>query len=165
MRAAFYAPLKPPDHPRPSGDRTMARLLLRALAAAGVDPVLASRLRTHDPAGDPDLQARIRDASLEEAEGLAARYRASPGTRPAFWFTYHCYYKAPDWIGPRVARELGIPYVVAEGSRAGKRADGPWALGHAGAEAALDRADAILVMTLADREALERARPAATGSP
>ncbi len=34
MRIAFYAPLKPPDHPVPSGDRRMARLLIAALAAA-----------------------------------------------------------------------------------------------------------------------------------
>jgi glycosyltransferase involved in cell wall biosynthesis len=34
-------------------------------------------------------------------------------------------------------------------------------LAHRGAEAALDRADLILVMTAADREALERAKPAA----
>ena len=47
---------------------------------------------------------------------------------------------------------------MAEGSRAGKRARGAWAAAHAGAEAALDRADAIFVMTEADREALERHR-------
>ena len=35
MRIAFYAPLKPPDHPVPSGDRRMARLLMAALATAG----------------------------------------------------------------------------------------------------------------------------------
>ena len=42
---AFYAPLKPPDHPIPSGDRRMARVLLRALASAGQAVELASRLR------------------------------------------------------------------------------------------------------------------------
>ena len=36
---------------------------------------------------------------------------------------------------------------IAEGSRAAKRARGAWASAHAGAEAALDRADAIFVMT------------------
>src|SRR5258705_179814 len=30
MRIAFYAPLKPPSHPVPSGDRRIARLLLQA---------------------------------------------------------------------------------------------------------------------------------------
>jgi glycosyltransferase involved in cell wall biosynthesis len=58
-----------------------------------------------------------------------------------------------------VADALDIPYVIAEGSRASKRANGSWALGHEGAEAALDHADAILVMTAHDRQALETVRP------
>ncbi|TNC16363.1 glycosyltransferase [Methylobacterium terricola] len=154
-RVAFYAPLKDPEHPVPSGERTMARLLLRALAAAGFAPEVASTLRTRDPDGarHPGLRAE----SLEQAERLIARYRADP---PVLWFTYHVYYKAPDWIGPAVSRALGIPYVVVEGSRAGKRAQGPHALGHAGAEAALDAATLILVMNRRDRPALEAARPA-----
>ena len=158
---AFYAPLKEPNHPSPSGDRTMARLLMQALRAGGFAPVLASTLRTFDRAGDRALQERLRAESAAEADRLIAAYRDAPeGRRPRAWFTYHVYYKAPDWIGPRVAEALGIPYVVAEGSRAGKRADGPWAIGHAGAEAALDRADAVFVMTEADREALQAAKPA-----
>jgi len=35
MATAFYAPLKAPDHPVPSGERAMARLLLEALERAG----------------------------------------------------------------------------------------------------------------------------------
>ena len=35
MRVAFYAPLKPPGHPIPSGDRHIARLFLEALRRAG----------------------------------------------------------------------------------------------------------------------------------
>lgn len=156
---AFYAPMKSPDHPAPSGDRTMARLLVKALRRTSFAPTLASALRTWDGAGDGAFQERVRSASLAEAERLVARWREAPAeARPLLWFTYHVYYKAPDWIGPRVADALGVPYVVAEGSRAGKRAGGPWALGHQGAEAALDRADLLLAMTEADREALERAR-------
>ena len=34
-RIAFYAPLKPPDHPTPSGDRRIARLFVEALGRAG----------------------------------------------------------------------------------------------------------------------------------
>jgi glycosyltransferase involved in cell wall biosynthesis len=158
---AFYAPLKEPNHPSPSGDRTMARLLMKALQAGGFAPILASTLRTLDRAGDRALQARLRTQSAAEADRLIAAYHAAPeARRPRAWFTYHVYYKAPDWIGPGVAETLGIPYVVAEGSRAGKRANGPWAMGHAGAEAALDRAEAIFVMTEADREALQAAKPA-----
>ena len=96
-----------------------------------------------------------------ESERLIAHFRGlAEDERPALWFTYHVYYKAPDWIGPRVAAALNIPYVVAEGSRAAKRADGPWSLGHKGAEEALDRADLIFTMTDRDRPALEQARPA-----
>ena len=101
----------------------------------------------------------MRRSGGAEADRLVARWTdARSGDRPRLWFTYHLYYKAPDWIGPRVADALRIPYVVAEASRAGKRARGAWAAAHAGAEAALDRADAIFVMTGADREALERHR-------
>jgi glycosyltransferase involved in cell wall biosynthesis len=157
---AFYAPLKSPNHPLPSGDRTMARLLMRALDRAGFPPQLASELRTLDKAGDRQQQEDLRRQSMAEVSRLIAEYRTMPEEqRPCLWFTYHVYYKAPDWIGSHVADALGIPYVVAEGSRAAKRAGGPWTIGHDGAEAALDRADAILVMTAHDREALEAARP------
>ena len=52
MRIAFYAPLKPPDHPMPSGDRRVAQLLWEALRGAGHAPFLASRLRSYDGVGD-----------------------------------------------------------------------------------------------------------------
>jgi glycosyltransferase involved in cell wall biosynthesis len=138
----------------------MARLLMKALDRAGYPPQLASELRTLDKAGHPQQQELIRQQSLREASRLIDHYQALPEeSRPCLWFTYHVYYKAPDWIGPRVAEALRIPYAVAEGSRAAKRAQGSWALGHAGAEAALDRADVIFVMTAHDREALQAARP------
>lgn len=160
LPVAFYAPLKSPAHPLPSGDRTMARLFMRALEKAGLAPHLASEIRTLDKIGDPTTQENLKRESHEAAANLIADYQALPSKqRPRLWFTYHVYYKAPDWIGPRVADALAIPYVVAEGSRSAKRAQGPWALGHRGAEAALDRADLILVMTDEDREALQAAKP------
>ncbi|TDR93976.1 glycosyltransferase family 4 protein [Enterovirga rhinocerotis] len=157
---AFYAPLKSPEDPVPSGDRTMARLLMRALRHAGFDPVLASDLRSLDIRGDGVLQAEIAGRADAETARLVASFRAEPAERrPRLWFTYHCYYKAPDLVGPRVAAALAIPYVVAEGSRAPKRAVGPWGHWHEAAEAALDRADHLFVMAPQDREALDRARP------
>lgn len=155
---AFYAPLKSPRHPVPSGDRTMARLFMAAWEAAGFKPELASELRSYEPAGDAGRQLVIAEQGKREAARLVDAYRRSGP--PAAFFTYHCYYKAPDWIGPGVADALGIPYLVAEGSRASKRAQGPFAHAHEGAEAALDRADAILCLTPQDAEALERHRPA-----
>jgi glycosyltransferase involved in cell wall biosynthesis len=138
----------------------MARLLMKALGKAGFSPQVASELRTFDKAGDRQVQEHLRDQSSENARQLIEQYRKGPqAQRPCLWFTYHVYYKAPDWIGPRVADALGIPYAVAEGSRASKRAGGPWSLGHEGAEAALDRADAVFVMTAHDRVSLEAAKP------
>jgi glycosyltransferase involved in cell wall biosynthesis len=159
LPVAFYAPLKSPNHPSPSGDRTMARLLIKALGMASFAPHLASELRTLDITGDPETQERLRSESLAAADVLVEHYRSRPEEeRPRLWFTYHVYYKAPDWIGPLMADALAIPYVVAEGSRAGKREFGRWRVGHRGAEAALDRADIVFVMTPDDREALERSR-------
>lgn len=140
MRIAFYAPMKPPDHPVPSGDRQMARLLMRALAAAGHEVTLASRLRAREPAGDPRRQQRLDRLGAR----LAARYVRRAAPPPDLWFTYHLYYKAADWIGPRVAAALGIPYVVAEASLAPKRAGGPWDHSHRAVLAALAQAAAII---------------------
>jgi len=74
--------------------------------------------------------------------------------RPQAWLTYHLYYKAPDHLGPAVARALGIPYLVAEASVAAKRAGGPWDLGHRATLAALAQAKAVISLNPADGEAL-----------
>ncbi|WP_244470685.1 glycosyltransferase family 4 protein [Microvirga massiliensis] len=158
---AFYAPLKSPFHPSPSGDRTMALLTLKALQVAGFEPHLASECRTLDLQGDAQAQDRIRAQTAAAAERLLTHYRSLPDEkRPRLWFSYHVYYKAPDLIGPVIADAFGIPYVVAEGSRSAKRAVGSWAAFHAIAEQALDRADVIFAMTRRDREGLvAAARP------
>jgi len=154
-RILFFAPLKAPDHPTPSGDRTMARLLMRALRRAGFDMELASRLRTRLSAPSLSAQYAKRDKSFAVADRLIARARALPkAKRPRAFFTYHLYYKAVDWIGPRVAAALDIPYLVAEASHAPKRAKDDWAFNHAGAEAAIAAADAIFCLNPADKECL-----------
>lgn len=151
MRIAFYAPLKAPEHPVPSGDRRVARLLMQALAMAGHQVELASTLRSFEGSGDPSLQRGLRDQGLAQARRLTEDWLAGPPEqRPALWFTYHLYYKAPDWIGPLVADALRIPYVVCEASFAPKRAGGPWQIGHDAVAAALTRADLLLAPTRED---------------
>ncbi len=145
MHIAFYAPMKPPTSPVPSGDRQMARHLMAALEAADHTVELAAIFVGRDGAGDPVRQQRLSGLGRPLAERLAARLRARPAaSRPAAWLTYHLYYKAPDWIGPAVATALGIPYLVAEASHAPKRAGGKWALGHMASEAAIRHADAVI---------------------
>ena len=157
-RIAFYAPLKPVDHPIPSGDRQMARLVLRALEATG--PVeVASGLRVYDGTGDPAAQARLSAAAAAECDRLLSLYAAEPDRRPALWLSYHVYYKAPDLIGPAVARALGIPYVVVEATRARKRLTGPWSAFAAAAESAIEQAALVLCVSARDRHAVEAYGP------
>lgn len=155
MRVAFYAPLKPPDSDRPSGDRTMARLLVRALGQAGHTVELAARLRSRDAAGIPDRQLRIAGVGRRLADRYVRSVRSGRRPAPDLWFTYHLYYKAPDWVGPAVADALDIPYVVAEASVAGKRAGGPWDSSHRAVLAALARADLVIGFNSRDAGAVE----------
>jgi glycosyltransferase involved in cell wall biosynthesis len=148
MRVWFHAPMKPPTHPVPSGDRRMARLLMRALTRSGCAVSLASRLRTYDGVGDPVRQQIVAGRADRIVARLIARARCDGA--PDAWLTYHLYHKAPDLLGPAVADALGVPYVVAEASRAPKRAHGPWAEPYERCERALARADAVLSLNPAD---------------
>lgn len=151
MRVAFYAPMKAPNDPVPSGDRKIARLFLSALTGAGHDVELVSRFRSWEGSGNTVRQQRLRDAGHHLAQRLLRRYRNGSGMRrPEAWFTYHLYHKAPDWLGPSVSQDLGIPYVVAEASYAPKQTAGPWALGHQAAGAAIARSAAVLALNSTD---------------
>ncbi len=137
--------MKPPDHAVPSGDRSIARLFMTALQQAGYVPEVASTLRTWcREASGLGAQQQV---AAQEAARLIATWRNNP---PDVWLTYHVYYKAPDWIGPPVCQALNIPYVIAEASYAPKRANGPWALGHNAAGAAIKAADLVLSPTKLD---------------
>lgn len=155
MRIAFYAPLKSPTHGTPSGDRRVAGLLMDALALAGHQVELASTFRSYDAGGDPARQADLRAQGAALGRALAEQWRAArAAARPDLWFTYHAYYKSPDWLGPEASAMLDIPYVIAEASHAPKRAGGPWDIGHRGALAAIRRADLLLCPTRDDMQAL-----------
>lgn len=152
MRIAFYAPLKAPTHPVPSGDRRVGRLFWQALEQAGHQPFLAATLRTWDDGTRPGRPERLAALGRRLAARLIRRWQGAP---PDLWFTYHLYHKAPDWLGPVVAGHFGIPYLVAEASHAPKRATGPLAFGHAAAADAIRRAAVVLAMTSADLACLQ----------
>jgi glycosyltransferase involved in cell wall biosynthesis len=152
LSAAFYAPLKVPDDPTPSGDRRIARLFQQAFDRIDVETPLASRFRSREAKGDLARQAQM--ASLGPA--LARRaIRTIGAPSPAFWFTYHLYYKAADWFGPEAAAAMNIPYVVAEASYAPKRAGGPWDLSHRRVAYGVQRAAAVLCLNPNDVACLE----------
>ena len=112
VRIAFYAPLKAPGQGfAPSGDRRGRRAAhggagaRRRARRAGLHlPQLRRRRRSPS--------ARRRCARRENASaGRSHRSGATwpRGERPDLWFTYHLYYKAPDWLGPIVARGARHP--------------------------------------------------------
>lgn len=152
MRIAFYAPLKEPHHPVPSGDREVARLLMAALRAGGHGVEVASAFRCFLPAPDRDRMAAVEAGAAREAERLAARFAADGP--PDLWFTYHSHYKAPDLIGPAVSARFALPYVLAEASHASKRAAGAWAAWHRANEAAIRAAKLHVCFTPRDAEGL-----------
>ena len=159
MKIAFTAPMKPLDHPVPSGDRTMGRLIVRALQAAGHDVETASTFRAWRKEGGSAVQERVREDALAEADRIA-RIWAETSNPPDLFLTYHLYHKAPDWIGPALADRFDLPYAIVEASRAPKRRHGEWATGFAAADKALARANAVAAIHHADAECLSDVVPA-----
>jgi len=152
LRIAFYAPLKAPDHPVPSGDREMARLLMAALRIGRHEVEVASAFRSFLPSPEPERMRQVEAEAAREADRLGAVWDATGP--PDLWFCYHPYYKAPDLLGPMLASRFGPPIVAAEASQAGKRAHGPWAHWHALNGAAIGAAELHVCFTPRDAEGL-----------
>jgi glycosyltransferase involved in cell wall biosynthesis len=153
MRALFITPMKHLDDPVPSGDRTIARATEHLLKRAGFEVTRASQCVSFLAAPDASRMDAIEDEAKRECERLVAT-----AAKPDLIFTYHCYYKAPDLMGPRLAAHYGVPYVIAEASHAAKRAQGPWARWHEEAERAIRSANLLLTTSEHDRAGLLRCR-------
>ncbi len=64
--------------------------------------------------GVPPIEAHLalERRARAQAARLIARWRALPAHHPErfdLWFTYHCYYRKPDWLGPIVTQRAGHP--------------------------------------------------------
>ncbi|NKJ71435.1 glycosyltransferase [Rhizobium leguminosarum bv. viciae] len=157
MRLAFYAPMKSPNHPVPSGDRLMARLLIRALELGGHQVDVASEFRTH--ASTPEAAAALEPAIRAELERLRLTWKSAP--RPELWFCYHPYYKSLDPFGPAISAEFAIPYVTAEASYAAKRDRTGWAASQKRVGEAIMQAAVNISFTERDQAGLAAAFPQA----
>lgn len=158
MRIAFYAPLKSPDHPVPSGDRLMARQLVRALSEGGNSVSVASHLRAFHATPEtvlPDLEGQAK----AEIDRLSREWEQQGP--PDLWFCYHPYYKAPDLIGPSLARRFSLPYVTAEASYSSRRNIGCWARHQDDLKVLVEGAAINLCFTARDQAGLAAAAPAA----
>ncbi len=117
MKIAFYAPVKPPDHHIPSGDRLIAQNIVKALQIGGASVELASRYIAYSKCDSDKILQEKKQGALEEVEKTIAQFSNDP---PNLFLTYHPYCKAPDWIGPAVAAALNIPYVTIEAAHTGQ---------------------------------------------
>ncbi|MGR9215017.1 glycosyltransferase family 4 protein (plasmid) [Rhizobium leguminosarum] len=157
MRVAFYAPMKSPNHPVPSGDRLMARLLIRALELGGHQVDIASEFRAY--ASTPEAATALEPAIRFELERLRLTWKSEP--RPELWFCYHPYYKSPDPFGPAISAEFAIPYVTAEASYAAKRDRTGWAASQKRVGEAIMQAAVNISFTERDQAGLTAAFPQA----
>ncbi len=109
-----------------------------------------SRMKTREPEGQRSEQIAIENRSNKIAENLVSRLSGRKSWCPDAWFTYHLFYKAPDWIGPKVSKALDIPYIVAEASHAPKRKNGGWEYNHEQVLKALYHADLVIGLNSSD---------------
>ncbi len=116
MRILFYAPFKPLGHPNPSGDLIIGSGIYDFLTKQGHEITIASTLRARWIYLRPLQYFR----TLRERKKILQKLSVEKSL-PDIWLTYHCYYKAPDLIGPYVCRRLGIPYVIFQGIYSTKR--------------------------------------------
>jgi glycosyltransferase involved in cell wall biosynthesis len=114
MKIFFYAPFKPLGHDHPSGDLVIGTGLATFLAEQGYQLHPASDWRARWFFWKPKQWL----IALREIHRLS---HAPRPWRPDLWLTYHTYYKAPDILGPRVSRQLKVPYVIFQGMYATKR--------------------------------------------
>ena len=159
MNIAFYAPLKSPDHPVPSGDRQMARLLIEALKLAGHHVQIVSRMRSYLAEPTAHAMAELEAEARVEADRIAAGWRHSG--IPDQWFCYHPYYKAPDLIGIILAPMFGIPYATAEASYSDRRNVGVRAEAQARVVESIKLANINFCFTRRDRDGLASIAPGA----
>ncbi len=165
MRVLLHTPLKAPDNPLPSGDREMARGLVRLLKRLEHEVLMPQASRVAPGAPPVATHLALERRARAQAARLIDRWRALPAHHPErfdLWFTYHCYYRKPDWLGPVVSRALGIPYVIVEASHAPRRAQGLTRIGHRAVERALAAADLVLTVNPRDVAGVRaRLRPGA----
>lgn len=113
MNIAYYMPFKPMGHRHPSGDLVIGTELYNFLHERH-EIELVSKLRCR--------WIFLRPRTLLHLMAERRRVVRDGGTKSFdLWLSYHCYYKAPDLLGPWCSKKLGLPYVVFQGIYSTKR--------------------------------------------
>lgn len=112
MRIALYTPSIPRDHALPSGAATATEALAGAFEIAGHATV--SPAEPGNAGGGPgDRMAGTACLTEQDVGPVIARLSVAD-RRPDTWVTYGLRDDAPDHVGPHVAHELRIPYVLID---------------------------------------------------
>ncbi len=127
----------------------MARALIKALEMAGHEVRIVSHIRSFSKT--PHSQSQI-DQIKSEADNVT---RETKKWGAQVWFSYHPYYKAPDFIGLQVSQALGLTIITAEASLAKKRNDGEWAESQSHVVSLLKQSSANFYFTDRDFEGLK----------
>lgn len=127
----------------------MARALLRALRRGGFQVDVVDGPRTFSTS--PHCGQIIEDckAYAEKLKSLWSDYR------PDAWFSYHPYYKSPDFLGFEMHQHFGMPIFTAEASLAKKRDKDEWADCQAQVRQMLRAAHMNFYFTDRDKKGLE----------
>lgn len=128
-------------------------MLVQVLEACGHEVEILSRLRSWEGEGSVQAQEKICFQAQQEVDRLVRQFSAERA--PDLIFTYHVYHKAPDWIGVSLAREFGVPYVIAEASTAPKQIGGPWHAGYEQSMNCIRAARAIIAFNPVDIECIQ----------
>ena len=151
MKIAFYSPLKPYDHKVISGDRNIAKSLIKLFESLGHEVIIPSKFRSY--AKNSEAQHSIYEKSSKEISMILDEF---DNKVPDLWFTYHSYYKAPDYFGPLISKKLSLPYIILEASYAKKRSIGEWKIGSREAFKSITSANAIINFTNRDFEEINK---------
>ena len=156
MRIALYTPSDRPSAIAGWSGLKLFRLLARALEVAGHQTLAPSDFRSDEAGEDRRRQAALVRKGAARARRLVAAYRDLPtAARPEAWLTCDLHHTAPDLIGPAVAGELGIPYLLVRAAylRAETRgAQTPWLSLTA---RAIAQARAVLSLSDEDEESIK----------
>ncbi len=124
LRIAFFAPMKPINHPEPSGDREIARGLYDYFQSQGAEVLVYSQLRLREFWRRPQVLWSLL-WSWPKTLWLLWRFQ------PDVFFTYHSYYKVPDVLGWSLSRVMRKSHFLFEAMHSERPATDPqWRKGY-----------------------------------
>jgi glycosyltransferase involved in cell wall biosynthesis len=135
----------------------MARMLIKVLEYAGHTVEIVSRLRAYLSDNTEERLEKLREEARAEVARISSAWEGAE--KPDLWLTYHPYYRAPDFLGPKLAKKFGAPYVTVEASYSSKRDRDAWQTAQQSLVEAVRSAALNICFTRRDAEGLTKVVP------